>query len=99
MNFPNGYPPNGSIRRDKKKVGKQIQMIPTGLIALELLGRFNKVPINIRHITREYGITQDISAEEFVRISRRLGFKTKLKRFPKRNSHIFFMLIVYAKMR
>jgi subfamily B ATP-binding cassette protein HlyB/CyaB len=60
-------------------------MIPTGLIALELLGRFNKVPINIRHITREYGITQDISAEEFVRISRRLGFKTKLKRFSKRN--------------
>jgi hypothetical protein len=36
----------------------------TGLIILELLGRFNKISIDVRHIAREYGITQDITSED-----------------------------------
>jgi subfamily B ATP-binding cassette protein HlyB/CyaB len=60
----------------------------TGLIVLELLGRFNKTAIDTRNIVREYGLTDnEITPEMLIRISRKLGFKTKIKQLTKSNIH------------
>lgn len=52
----------------------------TGLIALELLGKFNRIAIDVRTLVREYGITSaEITPEEFLKISKKIGFKSKIK--------------------
>lgn len=52
-----------------------------GLIALDVVARINKVDVDIRAATREFGIEQEVSPEELLRIARHFGFKAKLKSF------------------
>lgn len=52
----------------------------TGLIALELAARLNKVDMDMRAVVREYGITEgEVSPDELVRIARHAGFRARLK--------------------
>ena len=52
----------------------------TGIIILALISKMTKVPIDIRGIMREYGITsQEPSKEELVRILKNLQFRTSIK--------------------
>lgn len=54
----------------------------TGLITFEVIAKINGIDIDLRSITREYGISEDeISREEFLRIAKNLGFKAKIKTF------------------
>ena len=58
----------------------------TGLAALELAARLNKVDMDMRAVVREYGITEgEVSPDELVRIARHAGFRARLKdlRFSK----------------
>ncbi|MBN2429779.1 MAG: type I secretion system permease/ATPase [Deltaproteobacteria bacterium] len=54
----------------------------SGLIALEVAARLNRIDVDIRAITREFGIQQEVTPEELLRIAQRLEFKAKLKKFP-----------------
>ena len=55
----------------------------TGLIALELVTKMNQIPLDMRLIVREYGITaQELVPEEVLRILRNHAFKAKLKQVP-----------------
>lgn len=55
----------------------------TGLITFEVIAKINGIDVDLRSITREYGISQDeISREEFLRIAKNSGFKAKIKTFP-----------------
>lgn len=52
----------------------------TGLVCLEVVSKLNQVPIDIRAIVREYGLTDaEPSGEELVRILKNKGFKAKVK--------------------
>lgn len=54
----------------------------TGLIVLELLGKLNRISIDTRNLAREYGISgAEVTPEELLKISKNLGFKTKIKPF------------------
>ncbi|NLC70237.1 MAG: type I secretion system permease/ATPase [Desulfuromonadaceae bacterium] len=53
-----------------------------GLIALEVAARLNRIDVDIRALTREYGIHREVTPEELLRIAQRLGFKAKLKKLP-----------------
>lgn len=57
----------------------------TGLIVLELLGKFNRIAIDTRTIVREYGISgAEVTPEELLKISKNLGFKSKIKPFTEK---------------
>ena len=53
-----------------------------GLIALEVVARLNRIDVDIRALTREYGIQREVTPEELLRIAQRLEFKAKLKKLP-----------------
>lgn len=58
----------------------------TGLITFEVIAKVNGIDVDLRSITREYGLTeQEISKEEFLRIAKNAGFKAKIKEFPLEN--------------
>ena len=52
----------------------------SGLIALEIIARINRIDLDIRGITREFGIHHEVTPEELLRIARRQGFRARLKR-------------------
>lgn len=55
----------------------------TGLAALELVARLNKVDLDVRAVVREYGVTEDeVSPDELLRIARHTGFRARLKALP-----------------
>lgn len=55
----------------------------TGLISFEIISKINGIDVDLRSITREYGIGEDeISREELLRIAKNSGFKAKLKVIP-----------------
>lgn len=54
----------------------------TGLIALEVVARLNRIDVDIRAVVREFGIVGEVTPEELLRIAGRLGFKAKLKSLP-----------------
>lgn len=55
----------------------------TGLISFELVSKIGGVDVDLRAITREYGLTEEeISKEELLRIMKDCGFKAKLKEIP-----------------
>lgn len=51
----------------------------TGLIALEVVARINRVDVDTRAAAREFGLDREVSPEELLRIARRFHFKAKLK--------------------
>ncbi|MCF8077881.1 MAG: type I secretion system permease/ATPase [Desulfobacterales bacterium] len=53
-----------------------------GLIALEVAARINRIDLDLRAISREFGIHDEVSPEELLRIARRFGFRARLKRLP-----------------
>lgn len=63
------------------------QVLQTGLITLEVISKINGIDIDLRSITREYGIGEgEISKEELLRIAKNSGFKAKLKVIPMENT-------------
>lgn len=54
----------------------------TGLLAFDLVARINRIDADIRAVTREFAIHEEISPEELLRIAKRFGFKAKLKNIP-----------------
>ncbi len=51
-------------------------------MALDVAARINRVDVDMRAVTREFGVHDKVSAEELVRIARHFGFKAKLKKIP-----------------
>jgi len=52
----------------------------TGLIAFEVVAKINNIDVDLRSISREYGLSGDeIAKEELLRIIKNLKFKVKLK--------------------
>lgn len=55
----------------------------SGLIAFEVISKINGIDVDLRSITREYGIGEnEITREEFLRIAKNAGFKAKIKELP-----------------
>lgn len=55
----------------------------TGLITFEVIAKINGIDVDLRAITREYGISEnEISREEILRIAKNSGFKAKIKTIP-----------------
>jgi subfamily B ATP-binding cassette protein HlyB/CyaB len=65
-----------------------VSLRDTALIALELMAKFNQVPINMPAIIKEYdlGASEEgdipIPPQELLRVLKKLGFKAKLKKIP-----------------
>lgn len=53
-----------------------------GLIAFEVAARINRIDVDVRALTREFGLHDKVTPEELLRIARHLGFKAKLKKIP-----------------
>lgn len=51
----------------------------SGLIAFDVAARINRIDVDIRAITREFGIHDEVTPEELVRIAKKNDFKVKLK--------------------
>lgn len=55
----------------------------TGLICFELIAKINQINVDLRAVSREYGLTEDeVSKEELVRIVKNFEFKAKIKTLP-----------------
>ena len=55
-------------------------MIQSGLIAFDVICKINNIPVDLRAIVRENGITnEEISVEELLLIAKHAEFKAKLK--------------------
>lgn len=55
----------------------------TGLISFEIISKINGIDVDLRAISRKYGISEDeISKEELLRIAQNAGFRAKIKNFP-----------------
>jgi subfamily B ATP-binding cassette protein HlyB/CyaB len=54
----------------------------TGLMAFDLVARINRIDTDIRAVTREFAVHEELSAEELLRIAKRFGFKAKIKKMP-----------------
>lgn len=53
----------------------------TGLICLEVVSKLNQVSIDVRAVVREYALgEQELASEELVRILKRQGFHSKIKK-------------------
>lgn len=56
----------------------------TGLICFELIAKINQINVDLRAISREYGLTnEEITKEELVRIVQNYDFKAKIKKVDK----------------
>ncbi|MDZ4185615.1 MAG: type I secretion system permease/ATPase, partial [Desulfuromonadales bacterium] len=51
----------------------------TGLIAFEVVARINRVDVDSRAILREFGLQQEVTPEELLRIAKHYAFKAKRK--------------------
>jgi len=55
----------------------------SGLIAFEIVSKINGIDVDLRSISREYGLEEgEISKEELLRIIKNCDFKSKLKNMP-----------------
>lgn len=55
----------------------------TGLIALELIAKMNQIPLDIRTVVRDYGLSEaELTPAELLRVFMAHGFKAKLKKLP-----------------
>lgn len=55
----------------------------TALICLELLGRINRITMDLRTVTREYGIgEEELTREQLLLVAKNLGFKARIKNMP-----------------
>lgn len=55
----------------------------TGLISFEVVAKINGIDVDLRSISREYGLSDgEISKEELLRIAKNAEFKAKLKTIP-----------------
>jgi subfamily B ATP-binding cassette protein HlyB/CyaB len=54
----------------------------TGLLAFDLVARINRIDADIRAVTREFAVHDELCPEELLRIAKRFGFKAKLKKIP-----------------
>ena len=54
----------------------------TGLQAFEAVARINRVDVDIRAISRQYGVSDETSPEELLRIAKGCGFRARLKTLP-----------------
>lgn len=55
----------------------------SGLITFEVISKINGIDVDLRSITREYGISdKEITREELLRIAKNAGFKAKIKQIP-----------------
>lgn len=52
----------------------------SGLIAFDIAARINRIDVDIRSVTREFGIHDEVTPEELLRIAKHFGFKAKLKK-------------------
>jgi len=53
----------------------------TALVCLELIARINQINVDLRTVTREYGITgNELSREQLLLIAKDLGFKARIKK-------------------
>lgn len=52
----------------------------SGLIALDVVARMNRLTIDTRAIAREFSLGETVSPEELIRIARKNDFKAKLKK-------------------
>ena len=58
-------------------------MMQTALICFELIARINRIDVDMRTITREYGIEEgEIPKEQLLLIAKNLDFKARLKEMP-----------------
>lgn len=53
-----------------------------GLIAFDVVARINQIDVDIRAVMREFGIGENVSPEELLRIAKHFDFKAKLKKIP-----------------
>lgn len=55
----------------------------TALVCFELIARINQIDVDLRTVTREYGITDgEVPKEQLLLIAKNLGFKARLKEIP-----------------
>lgn len=52
----------------------------SGLIAFDIAARINRIDVDIRAVTREFGVHDEVTPEELLRIVKHFGFKAKLKK-------------------
>jgi ATP-binding cassette, subfamily B, bacterial HlyB/CyaB len=53
----------------------------TALICLELIARINQINVDLRTVTREYGIAKgELTREQLLLIAKNLGFKARIKK-------------------
>lgn len=51
----------------------------TGLIALEVVARINRIDIDTRVVIREFGLNAEVTPQELLRIAKRFAFRAKRK--------------------
>ena len=55
----------------------------TALICLELIAKINQINVDLRTVTREYGIAdEEFTREQLLLVAKNLGFKARIKRMP-----------------
>lgn len=84
QNFKNSSPQieQTQVQENNKQETQQPSQpnVNTGLVALDVVTKINKIDIDMRAFVKEYGInTVDIEVEEILRIAQDAGFKAKRK--------------------
>lgn len=51
----------------------------SGLLAFEVVARVNRVDVDTRAVMREYGLSQEVTPDELMRVARRFSFRVKRK--------------------
>lgn len=58
----------------------------TALVCLELIARINQISVDLRTVTREYGIAEkELTKEQLLLVSKNLGFKARIKNMSSRD--------------
>ncbi len=58
----------------------------TALVCLELIARINQISVDLRMVTREYGIAEkELTKEQLLLVSKNLGFKARIKNMSSRD--------------
>lgn len=72
----------------------------TGLVCLELIARISGVDFDARAAVREFGLTEsETTVEELVRIARKNGFRTKIKKNKIADLHGKYPFPVIAELK
>jgi subfamily B ATP-binding cassette protein HlyB/CyaB len=54
----------------------------TALVCFELIARINQIDVDLRTVTREYGITDGEVPKEHSSHAKNLGFRARVKQMP-----------------